>query len=62
MAFVDSNKKIEMDEILLEKKTNLTGNVIFGLIWRVALDCHIFGYLDKIVNIYLKKLKMIKLI
>ena len=51
---MDSNKKIEMDEILLEKKTNLTGNVIFGLIWRVALVCHIFGDFEEI--------KMIKLI
>ena len=56
-AFVDSNKKIEIDEILWKKQTYLTSNVIFGLIWRVALDCHIFGDLEKIVNYIIKELK-----
>ena len=56
-AFVDSNKKIEIDEILSKKKTYLTSNVIFGLIWRVALDCHIFGDLEKIVNYIVEEIK-----
>ena len=49
-AFIDGNKKIEIDEILATKKTLLTSNSIFAAIWRVALDCHIFGDLEKILN------------
>ena len=60
-AFVDSNKKIEIDEMLSQKKTHLTSNVIFGLIWRVALDCHIFGDLEKIVNYIVEEIEKDKI-
>ena len=39
------------------KNTELTGNAIFSAIWRVALDCHIFGDLDKIVNNIIEQIK-----
>jgi hypothetical protein len=40
-AFLDTNKKIEIDDLLETKKTYLTSNAIVAAIWRVALDCHI---------------------
>ena len=56
-SFIDGNKKIKIDEILDSKNTELTGNAIFSAIWRVALDCHIFGDLDKIVNHIIEQIK-----
>ena len=56
-AFIDGNKKIEIDEILATKKTLLTSNSIFAAIWRVALDCHIFGDLEKILNYIIDEIK-----
>ena len=40
-----------------QKKTYLTINIIFGLIWRVTLDCHIFGDLEKIVTYIVEDIK-----
>ena len=48
-AFIDGNQKLELDEILATKKTDLTSNAIYAAIWRVALDCHVFGDLEKIL-------------
>ena len=56
-GYINSNKKIEIDEMLLKKKTYLTSNAIFALIWRVALDCHIFGDLEKILNFVVDEIK-----
>ena len=56
-AFIDGNKKIEIDEILATKKTLLTSNSIFAAIWRVALDCHIFGDLEKLLNYIIDEIK-----
>ena len=56
-AFIDSSNKIEIDEMLLNKKTLVTSNVIYALTWRVALDCHIFGDLDKIINYIVEEIK-----
>ena len=56
-AFIDGNKKIEIDEILATKKTLLTSNSIFAAIWRVTLDCHIFGDLEKILNYIIDEIK-----
>ena len=48
-AFIDGNQKLELDDILATKKTDLTSNAIYAAIWRVALDCHVFGDLEKIL-------------
>jgi malate dehydrogenase (oxaloacetate-decarboxylating) len=56
-GYINSNRKIEIDEMLLTKKTYLTSNAIFALIWRVALDCHIFGDLEKILNFVVDEIK-----
>ena len=54
-AFVDSNKKLKLMKYY-QKKTYLASNEIFGLLRRVALDCHIFGDLEKFVN-YVEEFK-----
>ena len=56
-AFIDANKKVEIDEILENKSTVLTSNAIFAAIWRVALDCHIFGDLEKVLNFIIDEIK-----
>ena len=56
-AFIDANKKVEIDEILENKSTVLTSNAIFAAIWRVALDCHIFGDLEKVLNYIIDEIK-----
>ena len=56
-GFIDGNKKIEIDEILAQKKTLITSNCIYGLIWRVSLDCHIFGDLENILNFIIDEIK-----
>ena len=56
-GYINSNKKLEIDEILMKKGTYLTSNAIFSLIWRVALDCHIFGDLEKILNYVVDEIK-----
>ena len=56
-GFIDGNKKIEIDEILEQKKTLITSNCIYGLIWRVSLDCHIFGDLENILNFIIDEIK-----
>ena len=56
-GFIDGNKKIEIDEILAQKKTLITSNCIYGLIWRVSLDCHIFGDLENILNFIVDEIK-----
>ena len=56
-AFIDGNKKLELDDLLATKKTVLTSNAIFAAIWRVALDCHVFGDLDKILNNVVEEIK-----
>ena len=61
-AFLDSYSKIELDKILEGKKTLITSNTIFSLIWRVALDCYIFGNLEKIANYIIDEIKNEKIV
>ena len=56
-AFLDTNKKVEIDEILLRKNTLLNSNAIIAAIWRVALDCHVFGDLQPILDFILEEIK-----
>ena len=56
-AFLDASKKISLDEILSQKKTVLTSNAIFSAIWRVALDCHVFGNIEKILDHVIEEIK-----
>ena len=49
-AFLDTNNKPEIDEMLSTKKTLLNSDAVIAAIWRVALDCHFFGDLGKIMN------------
>ena len=56
-AFLDTNKKIEIDDLLATKKTFLTSNAIVATIWRVALDCHIFGDLEKLLDHIVEDIK-----
>ena len=56
-AFLDANCKIEIDEMLSKKNTLLNSNAIISAVWRVALDCHIFGNLDKILEFILDQIK-----
>ena len=61
-AFLDSYSKIELDKILEGKKTLITSNTIFSLIWRVALDCYIFGNLENIANYIIDEIKNEKIV
>ena len=56
-AFLDTNKKMEIDDLLATKKTFLTSNAIVAAIWRVALDCHIFGDLEQLLNHVIEDIK-----
>ena len=56
-AFLDTNKKMEIDDLLATKKTFLTSNAIVAAIWRVALDCHVFGDLEKILDYVVEEIK-----
>ena len=56
-AFLDTNKKMEIDDLLATKKTFLTSNAIVAAIWRVALDCHVFGDLQKILDHVVEDIK-----
>ena len=56
-AFLDTNNKPEIDEMLSTKKTLLNSNAIIAAIWRVALDCHVFGDLGKILEFILDEIK-----
>jgi malate dehydrogenase (oxaloacetate-decarboxylating) len=56
-AFLDTNCKIEIDEMLSKKNTLLNSNAIVSAIWRVALDCHVFGNLDKMLEFILDQIK-----
>ena len=60
-AFLDGNKKLELDDLLATKKTLLTSNAIYAAIWRVALDCHVFGDLEKILNNVVEEIKTDKI-
>jgi len=60
-AFLDGNKKMEIDDLLATKKTFLTSNSIFAAVWRVALDCHIFGDLEKLLNHVVEEIKADKI-
>jgi len=60
-AFLDGNKKMEIDDLLATKKTFLTSNSIFAAVWRVALDCHIFGDLEKLLNHVIEEIKADKI-
>ena len=60
-AFLDANKKMEIDNLLATKKTYLTSNSIFAAVWRVALDCHIFGDLEKLLNHVVEEIKADKI-
>ena len=56
-AFLDANKKIEIDEMLSKKNTLLNSNAIFAAIWRVVLDCHVFGNIEPILDFVLEEIK-----
>ena len=60
-AFLDTNKKVEIDEMLSKKNTILNSNAIISAIWRVALDCHVFGDLAKILDFVLEEIKSDKI-
>ena len=60
-AFLDTNKKVEIDEMLSKKNTILNSNAIISAIWRVALDCHVFGDLTKILEFVLEEIKSDKI-
>ena len=60
-AFIDANKKLEIDDILATKNTLLSSNAIFAAVWRVALDCHIFGDLGKILDFIVEEIKSDKI-
>jgi malic enzyme len=60
-AFLDTNKKLEIDEMLETKKTFLTSNAVVSAVWRVALDCHIFGDLEKLLNHVVEEIKSDKI-
>ncbi len=60
-AFLDTNKKVEIDEMLSKKNTLLNSNAIMAAIWRVALDCHVFGNLDPILNFVLEQINKDKI-
>ena len=60
-AFLDTNKKVEIDEMLSKKNTILNSNAIISAIWRVALDCHVFGDLSKILDFVLEEIKTDKI-
>ena len=60
-AFLDTNKKVEIDEMLSKKNTILNSNAIISAIWRVALDCHVFGDLSKILDFVLEEIKSDKI-
>ena len=60
-AFLDTNKKVEIDEMLSKKNTILNSNAIISAIWRVALDCHVFGDLTKILDFVLEEIKSDKI-
>ena len=49
-AFLDTNKKLEIDELLGTKKTLLSSNAVVSAVWRVALDFHVFGDLEKLLD------------
>lgn len=49
-AFLDTNKKVELDELLAQKKTGLSSNAVVAAIWRVVLDCHVFGNVEKVLD------------
>ena len=60
-AFLDTNKKPEIDDLLATKKTCLTSNALVAAVFRVALDCHIFGDLEKLLNHVLEEIKSDKI-
>ena len=60
-AFLDTNKKVEIDEMLSKKNTLLSSNAIISAVWRVALDCHVFANLDKILEFVLDEIKKDKI-
>ena len=56
-AFLDTNRKVEIDEMLSTKKTILNSNAIIAAIWRVVLDCHVFGNIGPILDYVLEEIK-----
>jgi malic enzyme len=60
-AFLDTNKKPEIDDLLATKKTLLTSNALVAAVFRVALDCHIFGDLEKLLNHVVEEIKSDKI-
>ena len=60
-AFLDGNKKMEIDDLLATKKTYLTSNAIYAAVWRVALDCHVFGDLQKVLDHVVEQIKTDKI-
>ena len=60
-AFLDTNKKPEIDDLLATKKTLLTSSALVAAVFRVALDCHIFGDLEKLLNYVVEEIKSDKI-
>ena len=60
-GFLDATKKMEIDDLLATKKTLLSSNAIFAAVWRVALDCHIFGDLGKLLDFVVEGIKSDKI-
>ena len=60
-GFLDATKKMEIDDLLATKKTLLSSNAIFAAAWRVALDCHIFGDLEKLLDFVVEGIKSDKI-
>ena len=60
-GFLDATKKMEIDDLLATKKTLLSSNAIFAAVWRVALDCHIFGDLEKLLDFVVEGIKSDKI-
>ena len=60
-AFLDTNKKLELDELLAQKKTGLSSHSVVAAVWRAVLDCRIFGCVDKILDDVIEKIKTDKI-
>ena len=60
-SLVDGTKKRELDAFLANKNTLLNSHSIFSAVWRAALDCHVFGSLNKIVDFVVNAIKSDKI-
>ena len=60
-SLIDGTKKRELDAFLANKNTLLNSHSIFSAVWRAALDCHVFGNLNKILDFVVNAIKSDKL-